>query len=66
MGKRKVIVVKREKKNFICKQCGKEVNVLRAKPWIIKTDKYLYKTWDYGHRHERHWLADSSGVRRVK
>lgn len=53
LQEKKVTVIPREEKNFICRRCKQEVDVSKAEPWIIETDKEIIKTWDYGHRHNK-------------
>lgn len=51
--KKKIVVIVKEEKDFRCKRCGKMVDVSLAKPWVIETDEVIFKTWNYGHQHNR-------------
>lgn len=49
--KKKIVKVSRAYKDFRCKICGRMVDHTRVKPFNFETDKTIFKSWDYGHRH---------------
>jgi hypothetical protein len=52
-NQKEIIVIEKKVEDYPCLVCHKIVDVSRGVPWILETDKAIYHTWDYGHRHEK-------------
>ncbi|MGH7204538.1 MAG: hypothetical protein ACREHC_08935 [Candidatus Levyibacteriota bacterium] len=50
---KRIVVIKRAAKDYLCKSCSRLVIVAKAKPWFIETNKSIIHTWDYGHQHRK-------------
>lgn len=63
---RTTVVVPKEKKDFRCVKCDRMVDVKKAKPHTFETDDTIFKTWDYGHFHNKVFRIEGSKQYRVE